>query len=418
MQMKNTKELAPETIKVSTEERFPAYFIDELLNDNSPMPEDLIAPRLLTPGGMLLIGGAPKVGKSDFLINFLLHVAAGESFLGFTPPRPLKIFYLQAEIGYHYMRERIQKLNIPEEIKIRGADNLIITDQIQMMLNGKGVQETYDAIAESFPIYPPDIICIDPIRNFFDGGSENDNNDMIFFLKNRIEKLRAMINPDMGVILCHHTRKMRKKDVEEDPFQAFSGAGSLRGFYSSGLIMHRPEENESKIHLHFELRNGASIPKKIVEKVKNKWVELNLFSESLIKKEYGKKLNAERDRKCDAILSLIDSQALKGNVYTMHQFSEVFENKMSLGCTDTIKKRILVLASKGHIRFSRNWSEFGFANVPSKYGIMCIKNMKRMIAGGSLKEVSATHFKCQKTGAVLEVNKDVVWPQDEEENND
>lgn len=113
-----------ETIKVSTEERFPAYFIDELLNDNSPMPEDLIAPRLLTPGGMLLIGGAPKVGKSDFLINFLLHVAAGESFLGFTPPRPLKIFYLQAEIGYHYMRERIQKLNIPEEIKLSAAQEV------------------------------------------------------------------------------------------------------------------------------------------------------------------------------------------------------------------------------------------------------------------------------------------------------
>lgn len=180
--------------------------------------------------------------------------------------------------------------------------------------------------------------------------------------------------------------------------------------------MHRPEENESKIHLHFELRNGVSIPKKIVEKVKNKWVELNLFSESLIKKEYGKKLNAERDRKCDAILSLIASQALKGNIYTMHQFSEVFENKMCLGCTDTIKKRILVLASKGYIRFSRDWSEFGLENVPSKYGLMCIKNMKRRTDDGSLKEVAATHFKCQKTGTVLEVTQDIVWPQDEEEN--
>ncbi len=218
MQLENTKKPVSEIIKVSTEERFPAYFIDELLNDNSPMPEDLIAPRLLTPGGMLLIGGAPKVGKSDFLINFLIHLAAGESFLGFTPPRPLKIFYLQAEIGYHYMRERIQKLNIPEDIKHKGCANLIITDQIQMMLNGKGVQATYDAIAESFPIYPPDIICIDPIRNFFDGVSENDNNEMIFFLQNRIEKLRRMINPDMGMILCHHTKKIRKKDVEEDPF--------------------------------------------------------------------------------------------------------------------------------------------------------------------------------------------------------
>jgi hypothetical protein len=33
------------------------------------MPDDLIGPRLLTPSGMLVLGGAPKVGKSDFLIN-------------------------------------------------------------------------------------------------------------------------------------------------------------------------------------------------------------------------------------------------------------------------------------------------------------------------------------------------------------
>ena len=62
--------------------KLPSFTISELLSDISPMPQDLIFPRLLTPGGLLLIGGAPKVGKSDFLINFLIHMAAGESFLG------------------------------------------------------------------------------------------------------------------------------------------------------------------------------------------------------------------------------------------------------------------------------------------------------------------------------------------------
>ena len=70
------------------------------------MPEDIIAPRLLTPGGLLVLGGAPKVGKSDFLISLLVHMAAGVPFLGFTPPRALRVFYLQAEIQYHYLRER------------------------------------------------------------------------------------------------------------------------------------------------------------------------------------------------------------------------------------------------------------------------------------------------------------------------
>jgi hypothetical protein len=78
-----------------------AFSLGALLDDTSPMPEDIIAPRVLTPGGLLVLGGAPKVGKSDLLISWLVHMAAGVPFLGFTPPRPLRIFYLQAEIQYH-----------------------------------------------------------------------------------------------------------------------------------------------------------------------------------------------------------------------------------------------------------------------------------------------------------------------------
>ena len=82
----------------------PFFTLGALLDDNSPMPDDIIAPRMLTPGGILVLGGAPKVGKSDFLICLLVHLAAGATFLGFTPPRALRIFYLQAEIQYHYLQ--------------------------------------------------------------------------------------------------------------------------------------------------------------------------------------------------------------------------------------------------------------------------------------------------------------------------
>ena len=400
------------------ESKLSSYSIAEFLSDNSPMPEDLVFPRLLTPGGLLLIGGAPKVGKSDFLINFLIHIAAGESFLGFRSQKPLKIFYLQAEIGYHYMRERIKKLSIAPETLFKASENLITTAQVQMILNDQGIETVYRTIRHSFAGCNPDIICIDPIRNIFDGGengSENDNSAMLFFLQNRVEKLRAMLNPDMGIILCHHTKKIKKKDVEEDPFQAFSGAGSLRSFYSSGLILHRPSEYESKIHLYFELRNGAAIPLKIVEKKDNKWIELNPFSERLIRREYGEKLDAERDRKADVILDLIESEALKGNIYTANQFAEKFENRSGLGCIDSISKRISVLATKSYIRFNRRWSDFGMKGTGSKYGILCVQNMK-LTTNAGIKEVFPTHYKCPSLGSVLEITGSEFWPEYEEEN--
>ena len=37
----------------------PTFSLGALLDDRSPMPDDIIAPRVLTPGGLLVLGGAP-----------------------------------------------------------------------------------------------------------------------------------------------------------------------------------------------------------------------------------------------------------------------------------------------------------------------------------------------------------------------
>ncbi|TVS93762.1 AAA family ATPase, partial [Wolbachia pipientis] len=87
-------------------QKIPFFSVKEYLDDQSPIPEDIISPRILTQRGLLVFGGPPKIGKSDFLISWLIHMAAGVSFLGMTPSRPLKIFYMQTEIEYDYMKER------------------------------------------------------------------------------------------------------------------------------------------------------------------------------------------------------------------------------------------------------------------------------------------------------------------------
>ncbi len=407
-----------------------AFSLGHMLGDTSPMPEDIIAPRVLTAAGMLVFGGAPKVGKSDFLLSWLVHMASGETFLSFVPPCPLRIFYLQAEIQYHYLRERLQQISLPADIIERAHENLVITPQLKLILNESGLATVTALIRKHFPD-GLDIIVIDPIRNVFDGGeagaNENDNNAMLFFLRDRVERLRDTVDPDAGVILVHHTRKLSKKQVEEDPFQALSGAGSLRGYYSSGMILFRPDESRPERRLISELRNGPALPIKVVDKQDGQWIEIDPSSERLVRQAYGEKLDAERVRKRDVILQTLFEEAKAGRVYTANQFAEAFESKVGLGGRATINERISVLATKGFIKFFKNPDEHDLpAFSRSKYGYLCVEGMQlgeaQDVIDDDTGEVTQTihpllptHFKCRQTGAVLEVESPNVWIYHDEE---
>jgi putative DNA primase/helicase len=379
----------------------PLFSIAELQRDNSPIPDDLIAPRVLTPGGLLVLGGAPKVGKSDFLISLLAHMAGGASFLGLSCKRPLRIFYLQAEVQYHYLRERVQRLALSDAATLFLDQNFIVTPQISITLNDAGIALVSEAIKDRFKDTPPDIIAIDPLRNVFDGGGmggENDNDAMMFFLAQRLEELRRRINPDAGIILAHHTRKAFKKTAEEDPFQALSGAGALRSYYSSGIILHRVDEKRPERLLIFELRNGPEIPAKTILRRANGWVEADIDLATLMRQQEELQAQAENIRKTDTIIRLIFEEAKHSRIYTANQLAESFENKEGLGSARTIRDRISALASKGYVKFFKNADAYGLPLLPrSRQGYVCVDGMT--LKSGAL--VMATHMKHPDTGEII-----------------
>jgi len=396
----------------------PAFTVGQLLDDDSPLPEDLVAPRILTPGGLLVFGGAPKVGKTDLLLSWLTHMAAGLPFLGMTPSRPLKIFYLQTEIMYDYLRERLNAMPFDPHCLPLMRQNLVITPQVRLLLDEGGVTQVYNAVERFFSPGEVDLIVIDPLRNVYDpgkSGSENDNTAMLAFLQDRVEKLRHLVNPAAGIILTHHTKKITKKMVEEDPFQALSGAASLRSFYTTGLLLFRSDEQKSARQIMFELRNGKAIPVKWVDKIDGRWREMSLHSERTVRKDYGQKLDAERNRCHDVILQLLLDEARKGNLYTPSQFCQTFENTGGLGKHTTIHDRVNVLATKGFIKFNREEREIE----KSKYGVMCVEGME--IPAGKeidpetgevahlMKRLLPTHFKESQTGAILPVENPEIW---------
>jgi len=402
----------------------PAHTLGALLDDTSPMPDDLIGPRLLTPGGMLVLGGAPKVGKSDFLISLLVHAAAGAPFLRFTAPRPLRVFYLQAEIQYHYLRERLQQLRLDPAVVARARNTLVVTPKLRMLLDEQGVPLVAASIRAAFPDAPPDIICIDPIRNLFDGGpageGENDNSAMMFFLQSRVEALRDEVAPEGGIILAHHTKKLSKQQVKDDPFLALSGASALRGYYTSGAILFRPDEEQTERELHVELRNGPGLEPMLVDKRGGAWVELDRTGQRLVRKDIGGKLDAERSRRHDVILQIIANEAREGKVFTGSAFAAQFENTHGLGGDDTIARRINVLANKGYIKFLRDAPQLGIPVSKSTKGYLLVQDMLFGTDGETvdpetgeitrtLVPLLPTHFQSETNNAVLPVENPEIW---------
>ena len=243
---------------------------------------------------------------------------------------------------------------------------------------------------------------------------------MMFFLKDRVEVLREAINPDAGVILAHHTRKAAKHQVKDDPFLALSGASALRGFYTSGLLMHRPDEDSTQRRLEIELRNGPALPGKLIDKVAGRWVELNPMNERLVRKEVGAKFDAERLRKHDVILGMLLDEAAGERLYTAMQFAETFENRGGLGSKHTIRERLSVLATKGFVKFLRDPSGFGFPVTRSRFGYLCVEGMQFGLpveevdpttgeVTTEVRPVQPSHFKCPQSGLSLQVENPAVW---------
>jgi putative DNA primase/helicase len=408
----------------------PTYSMGEILDDDTPPPADLVSNRIVTPGGVTVFGGAPKVGKSDFLLSWLAHKAAGIAFLDMVPARPLKIFYLQAEVQYPYLKERIKNIVLPKDALALARRNLVVTPQLHLVLNDEGLEQLIQTISAHFGGEPPDIIAIDPIRNVFDGGGiggENDNDAMMFFLTRRVSRLHRTVNPGAGVILVHHTKKITKRQFEEDPFQAFAGASSLRGFYSSSLMLYRPDESTTVRQLIFELRNGPGLPVRHVDKIDGHWAIVNT-SERLVLKEYGQRLDAERLRKLDVIVQILIDEALKGNCYTANQFAEAFEGMAGLGGERTIRERLSALATQGYIKYFRNAHDYGLPSIGrSKFGYMCVEGMVLNLPRGDpdpdtgevtivSMRVLPTHYKCPLSGAAMPVENPETWVYPETSN--
>lgn len=249
--------VAPVAKTTAPKAKIRVFGFGDIHGDDTPDEPDLIGPGLLGPGEFLLIAGPPKSMKSMLLQDLLVSAALSREVIGFSAERPLRCFWLQAEMTYKILKQRAKAETFwPNEVEQLNT-NLKVSDRFHMILDADGVNYVADLILDAFGGDPPDILAFDPLANLFDGDSENDNAQMMRFLQGRMEQIRQKVNPKAGLILVHHTNKAGKDEAfEKDPFNGIRGAGALRGYYTSAVMIYRPDMAFKERKVFFDFRSG------------------------------------------------------------------------------------------------------------------------------------------------------------------
>ena len=161
---------------------------------------------ILRQGHKMMISGASKAGKSFFMIELALSVAAGTEFIGF-PCKKGKVLYLNLEIDSNSFINRVtdvaSALELTPEMYEDNFQMLHLRGQSVPL--GKMVGALVAQINEMVKIdaEPYAMIIIDPIYKVNDG-SENDARDVARFC-NQLDKIASMTGSSV-VYVQHHSK--------------------------------------------------------------------------------------------------------------------------------------------------------------------------------------------------------------------
>lgn len=178
----------------------------------------------ILPSGLTVFAGAPKVGKSLFILKLCLAVANGENFWCY-PTRKGTVLYLALEDSMMRLQKRL--CTMADE----GSENLYFCNRAPRL--DEGLLDELKLFKQAHP--DTSLIVIDtfllvraPARNNGQNIYERDYVEMNKFQQFAIEN-------DLSVVLIHHG----KKAEESDPFKQASGSIGMTAAADSYLLLKR-----------------------------------------------------------------------------------------------------------------------------------------------------------------------------------
>lgn len=373
----------------------------DLYGDTSPFEPDLISPGMMGTGDMVLLFGPPKSMKSMVIMDMFRNFALARDWCGFSPQRALRTFYCQFEVKADKMRQRLQLAGMqPDEVEaLRGK--LMITERFTPVLSADFVVQFAELAIRTFGKGGLDVLILDPLANIYSGDNENDNAQMAQFLR-QIKIMRNAIDPDVAIVMVHHSSKMGRQDRHQDPFNAGRGASALRGAYDTGIYLDRIDEESDLLKMWLELRNGPRVEPMMLEFENGVFVEPDATEQGEMDLGHLSEMDVERVE----IERILRDQGVQGNYFTDATFAESFAGS-ELGSASSIKRHLSRLATRQSIAWFRS---VGSEWLPEPHhrskGYLCCRNMVLQFRG-RVHEVEPDRIKDPGSGRVVDV---IGWP--------
>ncbi|MEI7672285.1 MAG: AAA family ATPase [Deltaproteobacteria bacterium] len=199
------------------------------LLDSIPPDPDQIMEDTFDVGDKVAFIASSKLKKTFFLLQFLLCLAAGRSFLSWRIPKPRRILHVQFEIQDHHFHRRVKKM-----AKALGITSADLGDRFHI-LNARGLgiagQEGIEKIGLIAARTNPEIISFDPLYKVATG-AENAAEDLKGVL-DCFDKLAK--ETGAAILYVHHDPKGNSGD--RDVRDRGAGSNVLGRDYDACITM-------------------------------------------------------------------------------------------------------------------------------------------------------------------------------------
>lgn len=216
--------------------------LGELLARDYPDDPGICSRGILIRRGLAVVGGAPKLGKSGLVMNFVLCRAQARPWLGNATTTGTTL-YLNAEVPEPQLQQRCGLMLRDAPDQPPAGTVYFLTDRNLKLDRPEGLLRLRQHIER----VKPDLLVIDPLARFM-VGDENGTKDMGAF----VAMLDLLIQEyDLAVVVIHHSGKPGLEGREGG--HRLRGSSALYAAADSVLMLDRADDG---FKLSFELRHG------------------------------------------------------------------------------------------------------------------------------------------------------------------